>query len=76
MVDFTKAFDLVNRNIIFFKLIEAGFLGKVIDTLRSPYRKIVFRVKGKGFLSLPTKCIRDSYSVNQGGNASPMLFTW
>ena len=71
MVDFSKAFDLVNRNILFFKLIRAGFHGKVIDTLRSLYRKIVFRVKCKGLLSPP---IRDSYGVNQGGNASPMLF--
>ena len=71
MVDFSKAFDLVNRNILFFKLIRAGFHGKVIDTLRSLYRKTVFRVKCKGLLSPP---IRDSYGVNQGGNASPMLF--
>ena len=35
MVDFSKAFDLVNRNILFFKLIKAGFHGKVIDTLHS-----------------------------------------
>ena len=70
MVDFSKAFDLVNRNILFFKLIRAGFHGKVIDTLRSLYRKTVFRVKCKGLLSPP---IRDSYGVNQGGNASPML---
>ena len=71
MVDFSKVFDLVNRNIIFFKLIRAGFHGKVIDTLRSLYRKTVFRVKCKG---LPSPPIRDSYGVNQGGNASPMLF--
>ena len=37
MVDFSKAFDLVNRNILFFKLIKSGFHGKVIDTLRSLY---------------------------------------
>ena len=71
MVDFSKAFDLVNRNILFFKLIKAGFHGKVIDTLHSLYRKTVFRVKCKGLLGPP---IRDNYGVNQGGNASPMLF--
>ena len=71
MVDFSKAFDLVNRNILFFKLLRARFHGKVIDTLRSLYRKTVFRVKCKGLLSPP---ICDSYGVNQGGNASPMLF--
>ena len=71
MVDFSKAFDLVNRNILFFKLIKAGFHGKVIDTLHSLYRKTVFRVKCKGLLSPP---IRDNYGVNQGGNACPILF--
>ena len=71
MVDFSKAFDLVNRNILFFKLIKAGFHGKVSDTLHSLNRKTVFRVKCKGLLSPP---IRDNYGVNQGGNASPMLF--
>ena len=70
MVDFSKAFDLVNRNILFFKLIKAGFHGKKIDTLHILYRKTVFRVKCKGLLSPP---IRDNYGVNQGGNASPML---
>ena len=69
MVDFSKAFDLVNRNILIFKLTKAGFHGKVIDTLHSLYRKTVFRVKYKGFLSPP---IRENYGVN--GNASPMLF--
>ena len=71
IIDFAKAFDLVNRNILFFKLIKAGFRGKVIDTLHSLYRKTVFRVKCKGLLSPP---IRDNYVVNQRGNASPMLF--
>ena len=54
MVDFSKAFDLVNRNILFFKLINAGVHGKVIDTLRNLYRKTYFRVKYHGLLSPPT----------------------
>ena len=71
MVDFSKAFDLVNRNNIFFKLINAGVHGKVIDTLRNLYRKTYFRVKYHGLLSPPTL---DTHGVNQGGNTSPPLF--
>ena len=71
MVDFSKAFDLVNRNVLFFKLIKAGINGNVIDAQRSLYRKTYFRLKYHGLLSPPTL---DSHSVNQGGNTSPILF--
>ena len=70
-VDVSKAFDLVNRHILFFKLIKSGFLGRVIDTLRSIYKKTNFRVKTGGKLS---SLIKDELGVNQGGNASPTLF--
>ena len=42
MVDFSKAFDLVNRNILFFKLIKSGIHGKVVDALRSLTEKRTF----------------------------------
>ena len=71
MVDFSKAFDLVNRNILFYKMIKFGYQGKVLDTLRSLYRKTYFRIKSQGLISAP---ILDKYGVNQGGNASPTLF--
>ena len=70
-VDFSKAFDLVNRNILFYKLIKSGWHGRVVDTLRSLYRKTQYRVKHKGYLSEP---ILDSTGVNQGGVASGLLF--
>ena len=50
---------------------KQGYLGKVIDTLRSLYRKTYFKVKCNGMLSPP---ILDQLGVNQGGNASPTLF--
>ena len=71
MVDFSKAFDLVNRHILFYKLIKQGYHGRVIYTLRSLYRKTHFKVKCDGLLSTP---ILDPLGVNQGGNASPTLF--
>ena len=71
MVDFSKAFDLVNIHILFYKLMKHGYLGKVIDTLRSLYRKTYFKVKCNGMQSPP---ILDQLGVNQGVNASPTLF--
>ena len=70
-VDFSKAFDLVNRNLLFFKLMKQGFHGRVIDTLRSLYRQTFFCVKCNGKISPK---IRDELGVNQGGNASSTFF--
>ena len=42
-IDFSKAFDLINRTNLFYKLIKNGWKGKVIDTFRSLYRKTHFK---------------------------------
>ena len=70
-VDFTQAFDRVNRNIIFYNIKKSGFTGRVIDTLQNLYTKTKYRVKCNGEISDP---IRENIGVNQGGNASPILF--
>ncbi len=36
-IDFTKCFDLINRNILFYKLTEYGFDGKMYQTLKKMY---------------------------------------
>ena len=70
-VDFSKAFDLANRNILFYKLMRYGWTGRVIDTLRNLYSKTKFRVKCNGMLSPP---ILNEIGVNQGGVCSGLLF--
>ena len=70
-VDFSKAFDLVNCHILFFKIMKEGWHGRVIDTLRNLYTKTHFRVKRNGKLSAP---IASTLGVNQGGVASGLLF--
>ena len=70
-VDFSKAFDLINRYILFYKLIKMGYGGRLLDTVRNLYSKTFFHVKMNGLLSPP---ILDVFGVNQGGNASPTLF--
>ena len=70
-IDFSKAFDLINRNILFYKIMRSGWKGKVIETLNSLYQKTNFRIKHQGLLSF-SMC--DIMGVNQGGVASGLLF--
>ena len=70
-VDFSKAFDLVNRAILFYKLIKSGWSGRLLDTVRDLYSKTSFKFKFQGELS---SNIPNNIGVNQGGNASGFLF--
>ena len=70
-IDFSRAFDLLSRNILFYKIMKGGWCGRVIDTLRDLYNKTHFKVKHNGNLSPP---ILQSIGVNQGGVASGLLF--
>lgn len=70
-VDFSKAFDIIDRHILFYKMISSGISGRVVDTIRDLYRKTTFKVKGKNGLS-PSLC--NKFGVNQGGTLSPSLF--
>ena len=66
-MDFSSAFDKINRHILFYKLIQSGWCGKIIDTLRDLYSKTHFRITHQGKTS-PN--IENLIGVNQGGNAS------
>ena len=70
-VDFSKAFDMISRHILFYKLIKQGWHGRVIDTVRNLYSKITFRVERHGMLC---PVISNSVGVNQGGVASGLFF--
>ena len=70
-VDFTQAFDRVNRNILFYKIKKSGLTGRVIDTLQNLYTKTRFGVKCNGEIS---DIVRENLGVNQDGNASTILF--
>ena len=39
-VDFKNAFNFVNRNILFMKLIQSGLNGKAIHLLNDMYKKL------------------------------------
>ena len=70
-IDFSRAFDSVNRTILFYKLNKAGFKGRVIETLHDLYSKTSFRVKINGKTS---ESIQEHIGVNQGSITSPFLF--
>ena len=71
-VDFKKAFDFVNRDIIWYKLIKLGVRGKMLNVIKSMYAKVKARVKFNYELSEPF----ESYlGVRQGECLSPFLFS-
>ncbi len=70
-VDFKRAFDCINRVLLFAKLCKDGLSSKVVDILLDMYTKTSSKIKWKGFLS---EIFKDSFGVNQGGITSPYLF--
>ena len=71
-VDFSKAFDYVNRYALYYKLIRRGITGKLLNLICDMYDKSVCHVKWKGEVG---EQIDSKYGVLQGGMLSPKLFT-
>ena len=70
-VDFTKAFDYVVRDVLWFKLIRLGVRGKMLNIIKSIYCNVRSRVKYNNSLSNPFDC---NIGVRQGECLSPFLF--
>ncbi len=70
-VDFRKAFNSVNRTLMFYKLIKSGINGKIIKLLHNMYSKTKSRICLNGIL---TEFLKDTIGVNQGGSSSPHTF--
>ena len=70
-VDFEKAFDRVDRDLLFFKLKSMGFNGKVLQAIKSIYSdcKATLNVNGLLTNTFDVKC-----GVRQGDTLSPTLF--
>ena len=71
-VDFTKAFDYVNRLALYEKLVRQGVSGKMLQIITDMYRKAHCKVKWKGMIG---NDIASEFGVLQGGIMSPKLFT-
>lgn len=72
MVDFSKAFDYVVRDNLWFKLIKLGIRGKILKVIKTMYSSIKSRVKQLNTLSNEFPCL---LGVRQGECLSPFLFS-
>ena len=70
-IDFKKAYDTVNREILWVKLEKLGFSGLLLNAIKSLYSNVMSSVKLNGFTT-------DWFSVHcglkQGCSLSPLLF--
>ena len=71
-IDFTKAFDYINRDILWHKLIKLGVRGKALNIIKSMYENVKSRVKYQNRLSENFECY---LGVRQGESLSPFLFS-
>ena len=71
-IDFTKAFDYVVRENLWFKLIKLGLRGNILEIIKSMYENAKSRVKFCNELGNEFFC---SLGVRQGECLSPLLFS-
>ncbi|MCG7875093.1 MAG: reverse transcriptase family protein [Candidatus Thiodiazotropha endolucinida] len=70
-IDYEKAFDTVNRDALWFKLMDHGVSSKLITVLKSIYQKVIAAVKMQSDLS---SFFEIALGVKQGEPLSPLLF--
>ena len=70
-VDFCKAFDNVDRRILWYKLFNSGISSKTITMIKSIYATVRLRVKTDGEFS---EVFENISCVKQGEPLSPLLF--
>ena len=70
-IDFKKAFDLVYRNGIWYKLILHGCSSKMVNMLKGIYNRVKSCVRINGNV---TEFFESYMGVKQGENLSPLLF--
>ena len=70
-VDFSKAFDSVDRTALLYKLGTAGITGNILKVISNMYNDSTLRLKCNGEFSVPIPC---KIGVKQGCNLSPLLF--
>ena len=70
-VDFSKAFDSVNRSKLFIKLNKVGMQGKIFKIIKNVYSEVYSSVRVGGRLTESFNC---PAGVRQGCMESPLLF--
>ena len=70
-VDFRKAYDKVNRDMLLLKLQRLGVKGLLYDNIKQIYNSITYMVKVTGGYTSP---ISSTLGLKQGGILSSLLF--
>ena len=70
-VDFSKAFDSVNRSALMYKLGQIGIRGPMLELFSDMYSSASYMIKSGGKFSIP---LSSQVGVKQGCNLSPLLF--
>lgn len=70
-IDFKKAFDLIDRNLLWRRLSQIGIHGKMFDALKSLYTSVHSCVRVNGFKS---EWFNVKAGLRQGCSLSPILF--
>ncbi len=70
-VDFRKAFDLVDRNMLLYRFLELGIDGKIYESIKSIYHRAFCAVRINGSM---TDWFESSQGTKQGDNLSPNCF--
>ena len=70
-IDFRKAFDYLNRDCLWFKLLKSGIRGSMYNIIKHMYEETTANVKHQGILSDIFECC---IGVRQGESISPYLF--
>ncbi len=70
-IDFEKAFDRVDRNLLYYKLTSLGISGKILNCIKNIYDGSKSGVNVNGYI---TDWFSSDYGVRQGDCLSPTLF--
>ena len=70
-IDYSKAFDLIDRTSLWMKLLNNGVNGRIFDVIHNMYSKAKSCVRSNDKLSSFFSC---NLGVRQGENLSPVLF--
>ena len=70
-IDIKKAFDSINRDILFYRLLSYNIDGKIFKAIKSLYKDTVSTVKINDYI---TEYLDVLHSVKQGDNLSSTLF--
>ncbi len=71
-VDFRKAFDLIDRNMLLYRFLEQGIDGKMYEAIKGIYHRAVCAVRINGTV---TDWFETSQGTKQGDNLSPNCFS-